>query len=69
MEQVMIGTVCFCIGFVIGGIAGAVVVALCVAVKNVRVVQQEMDNPCDGCFGASFGDCDRCLKNDERGEQ
>ncbi len=60
MQQVMIGTVCFCLGLVFGGIVGTVVTALCVAVKNGSAVQEKEDNPCYGCFGASMGDCDRC---------
>lgn len=68
MQQVMIGTVCFCLGLVFGGIAGTVVTALCVAVKNMGKVQETEENPCYGRFGASMGDCDRCPIK-ERGEK
>ena len=60
MQQVMIGTVCFYLGLVFGGIVGMVVTALCIAVKNMGTVQETEENPCYGCFGASIGDCDNC---------
>lgn len=69
MQQVMIGTVCFCLGLVFGGIVGTVVTALCAAVKNMGAVQETEENPCYGCFGASMGDCDGCQKKEGSYEQ
>lgn len=55
------------VSFVLGSFAGVVIMCLCMTVDNAEY--EQTNNPCDGCFGASFGDCDRCPKNEERGER
>lgn len=50
------------ISLFIGCTIGVITLALCVASKSIE--EQEERN-CNGCFGASFGDCDRCPKNKE----
>lgn len=39
---------------------GVFAMSLCMMAKSIE--EQEERN-CNGCFGASFGDCDRCPKN------
>ena len=30
-----------------------------------KSIEEQEERNCNGCFGASFGDCDRCPKNKE----
>lgn len=65
MGYVVTGIVCFCLGM----LSGVFLICLCAAAKSAETTQENIDDSCHGCFGASFGDCDRCQKNEERGEQ
>ena len=58
MNCMIVGIVCL----VIGGFCGVFTISLCMMSKSIE--EQEERN-CNGCFGASFGDCDRCPKNKE----
>lgn len=60
MEKlVLTGTVCFCVGLILG----AVVMALAATAKKYKPKTKEIYN-CWGCFGATNGDCDYCPVKD-----
>lgn len=58
MGYVIVGAV----SFIAGTLVGIVVISMCVACKAAEEQQQSDEDMCHGCFGASFGDCDRCPK-------
>ena len=60
MGYVVIGIVCFCLGM----LSGVFLICLCMAAKSAGEIQEDIDSGCNGCFGASFGDCDRCPKKE-----
>lgn len=53
MGYVVTGFVCFWLGL----LSGAFLTGLCAA-----TTQEKIDDNCHGCFGAAFGDCDKCPK-------
>lgn len=58
-KMVLLGVVCFCVGFTIGLIVGAVIMSLAVVAKKYKPKSEQIDD-CWGCFGAAMGDCDHC---------
>lgn len=70
MEKlVLTGTVCFCVGLMVGLMLCVVVMALAVAAKKYKQKTKEVYN-CWGCFGATNGDCDYCpVKDDDEDEK
>lgn len=55
------------ISLIIGGAVGTFALALCIASKSIE--ETEKENECYGCFGASFGDCDHCPKNEGENDE
>lgn len=63
----MIDTViAFALGFFFGSIAGIILLGLCAAASTGESIHSEND-PCNGCFGASMGDCDKCPIKTKKG--
>lgn len=63
----MIDTViAFALGFFFGSIAGVFLISLCAAASTGESIHSEND-PCNGCFGASMGDCDKCPIKTKKG--
>lgn len=59
MGYVITGILCF-----MGGtLVGITTLAMCMISKESDIQQNE-DNPCYDCFGASFGDCEHCPKKE-----
>lgn len=56
MNCIVVGIICLAAG----GLMGVFAMSLCMMAKSIK--EQEERN-CNGCFGTSFGDCDRCPKN------
>lgn len=56
MNCIVVGIICLAAG----GLMGVFAMSLCMMAKSIE--EQEERN-CNGCFGTSFGDCDRCPKN------
>ena len=48
------------VSLIVGEVIGVIMISLCSVAKNT----EEDKNGCYGCFGASFGDCDHCPKNE-----
>lgn len=63
----MIDTViAFALDFFFGSVAVVFLLALCAAASTGELFHSEND-PCDGCFGASMGDCDQCPIKTKKG--
>lgn len=53
------------ISLLIGGAVGVFTLTLCIAGKNAEIQEKEDDYyNCYGCFGAAYGDCDHCPRNE-----
>ena len=48
--------------FAVGEIVGMLVTSLCQAAKEWDELGKYSDDLCQGCFGASMGDCDHCTR-------
>lgn len=48
----------------IGGLVGVFTLSLCMAAKEWEKSGKSSDGLCQGCFGASMGDCDHCTRKD-----
>lgn len=48
------------VSFIAGTLVGIIVISMCVACKAAEEQQRSDEDMCNGCFGASMGDCDRC---------
>lgn len=46
----------------IGGFVGVFTLSLCIAAKERDELGKYSDDLCQGCFGASMGDCDHCTR-------
>ena len=52
------------VSLLIGGVVGVAILALCIAGKNAEIQEKENDCwNCYGCFGAAYGECDHCPRN------
>lgn len=58
--------IAFVLGFFLGSIAGVFLISLCAAASADESLHSEND-PCNGCFGASMGDCDKCPIKTKKG--
>lgn len=52
------------IAFAVGEIVGVFVASLGQAAKERDELGKFSDDLCHGCFGASVGDCDHCMRKD-----
>jgi hypothetical protein len=57
---VVTGIICL----LVGSVVGTVTMALCAASRESEE-QRDRVGSCDGCFGASFGDCGDCPQQRE----
>lgn len=60
MGYIAVGITCL----FIGGIVGVFTLSLCIAAKERDELGKFSDDLCQGCFGASVGDCDHCMRKD-----
>lgn len=55
---ILVGIVCFILGFAVGALEDPYE-------EDERFDESLKDCDCKDCFGASFGDCDHCPKNQD----
>ena len=56
MNCIVVGIICLAAGGLMGSVCN-------VFVYDAKSIEEQEERNCNGCFGTSFGDCDRCPKN------
>ena len=58
LNLILVGILCFVVGLAVGTLGDPYE-------DDERVDESREDYDCKDCFGAAFGDCDHCPKNQD----